>query len=67
MRYRQIMSADVREIRPGITETFVCPCGSQWFTRSHRFDRQGRCIESADHMQCDGCDRKHRIQPKETL
>jgi len=59
------MSARVIQIRPKAAETFVCPCGSQWFTRAHRFDKDGRCIESAGHMKCDGCDRKHRIRPSE--
>lgn len=57
------MSADVIQIRTRATDTFVCPCGSQWFTRAHRFDVDGHCIESRNYMQCEDCDRKHKTRP----
>jgi hypothetical protein len=52
----------VTEIRPRVTETFVCPCGSQWFSLHYRMDVNGKIIERSGMATCDGdCGRKHQV------
>lgn len=58
------MSADVIPIRPKATETFVCPCGSQWFTVARRYSVEGKEIERANEAHCQDCDRKHHLRPR---
>ena len=54
----------VTELRPKASTTFVCPCGSQWFTRKFQFDSNGIQIAKEDHFECaDGCGRKHLPTP----
>lgn len=59
------MSGQVTQIRPRASETFVCPCGSQWFNRAYRMDQAGKTIEAAEYMECaGGCGRKHKLAKK---
>ncbi len=54
--------SDVIQIRPRASETFVCPCGSQWFSMHYRMDVDGRIIERSGAATCDGdCGRKHKV------
>ena len=58
------MTASVTQIRPRASETFGCPCGSQWFTRAYRVDEAGKTIEAAGYMECAAaCGRKHKLRP----
>lgn len=58
------MSADVVQIRPKASETFVCPCGSMWFAIQRRFSTEGRVIETKPVAECIDCGRKHHYESK---
>jgi hypothetical protein len=58
----EAVEAVVTQIRPRATETFVCPCGSQWLSLHYRMDVDGRIIERSGVATCDGgCGRKHEV------
>jgi hypothetical protein len=55
----------VVDIRPRASETFMCPCGSQWFSMHYRMDTAGRIIERSGVATCDGgCGRQHHVSSK---
>lgn len=58
------MNAEVVPIRPRVQETFVCPCGSQWFSIHKRMSVEGKTLETGPVANCDGCDRKHHVLTK---
>lgn len=56
--------SDIAQIRPRATETYVCPCGSQWFSRKFQFDSKGVQIAKEGHYECaGGCGRTHLPTP----
>ena len=56
--------SDIAELRPRARDTFVCACGSQWFTRKFQFDSNGVQIGKSEYYECaDECGRKHLPTP----
>jgi hypothetical protein len=64
MTDRRPMNAEFVPLRPRIQETFVCPCGSQWFVFRKRMSVDGNTLETAPVAHCEGCDRKHHVTTK---
>lgn len=58
------MTEQVVPIRLRVDETFVCPCGSQWFSLHYRMSVEGKALERSAVANCDECHRKHRVNPK---